>query len=68
MSSEIHGEIIKKAREELELTQLEVANKVGKNVNYYAQVERGEKVPSINTLIAIAKLLKIDPSDLISIK
>lgn len=68
MSSDINGEIIKKAREELAFTQLEVATKVKMNVNYYAQVERGEKVPSIKILKAIAKLLKIDPSDLISFK
>jgi transcriptional regulator with XRE-family HTH domain len=50
---------LKEAREKLGLTQLEVAEKAGLNVNYYAMIERGEVVPSNKRLDKIVKLLKM---------
>lgn len=52
---------VQEAREKTGLTQLQVAKKVGINVNYYARVERG-LVPAIKTLRNIAKVLKVDPN------
>lgn len=51
---------LKKAREKLRLTQAQVAEKVGISTNHYAKIERGEVDPSLPTLRAIFKLLKID--------
>lgn len=51
---------LKKAREELGLTQAQVAEKVGIYVNHYARIERGEVNPSYDTLKAILKVLKIN--------
>lgn len=59
------GKNIKSAREKTTFTQGEVAKKVGINVNYYARIERGEHVPSIKVLEAIAKILKIKTSDIV---
>ena len=60
------GKNLQKARDNAGLTQLEVATKVGIHVNYYARIERG-MIPSLKTLRAIAKVLKVQVSDLISL-
>ncbi len=52
-------EKFKKARKSIGLTQLEVAEKANIDVNYYAQIERGEKNPSLETLKVLMKILKI---------
>jgi len=54
-----NGKTFKAAREKAGLTQLEVAKKSNVNVNYYAQVERGEVNISIGKIQSIAKVLKI---------
>lgn len=53
------GDTLRKAREKASLTQAEVAIAAGINVNYYAQIERGEINPSFEKLIAIKKALKV---------
>ncbi len=53
------GNKIRQARESAKLTQLEVAKTAGVNVNYYAQIERGEVNPSIDKIQRIAKTLNI---------
>lgn len=58
-SQEEVGKRLKKAREEKDLTQLEVADKVNISVNYYARIERGEVSPSLETLKDIMRILKI---------
>jgi transcriptional regulator with XRE-family HTH domain len=51
--------IFKKAREDAGLTQLEVAEKAGVHVNYYARIERGEVTPRVDIVENVAKALKI---------
>lgn len=58
------GERLKKAREILKLTQLEVATKSGVHVNFYARVERGEENPSFEKLQNIMKVLNIKSLEL----
>jgi predicted transcriptional regulator len=53
------GEGLKKAREELGLTQTEVATKAKINANYYAKVERGEADLAFVRLSRVFKVLKI---------
>jgi transcriptional regulator with XRE-family HTH domain len=53
------GDQLKVAREKAKLTQAEVASAVGVNANWYARVERGEEMPSIENLQKIMKALKI---------
>jgi transcriptional regulator with XRE-family HTH domain len=59
------GKNIKQARKKTKLTQAEVANKASIHVNYFAKIERGEVVPSIEVLEAIAKVLKIKSSEIL---
>jgi len=53
------GKRVKAAREKLELTQLEVAEKAGMTVNYYAMIERGEVNPSFEKIKSLAGVLKL---------
>ncbi len=59
------GEKLRKVREELDLTQAEVAEKADLHVNYYARIERGEENPSFEKLQGIMKALKIKSLDLL---
>ncbi|MFA7254055.1 MAG: helix-turn-helix transcriptional regulator [Patescibacteria group bacterium] len=58
------GDRLKKAREEAKLTQSEVAKATGMNVNYYAQIERGEINTSYVKVHAIGKALNIKLLDI----
>ena len=57
------GKNLKKARNSAHLTQVQVAEKVGINVNFYARIERGEVNASLETIKAILKVLKIKSSE-----
>jgi transcriptional regulator with XRE-family HTH domain len=59
------GKNMKAAREKLHFTQAGIAEKVGINVNYYARIERGEKVPSLEVLKQLAKVLKLNAADIL---
>jgi len=56
---------LKKARMKSGLTQVELAQKIDVHVNYYARIERGEVTPSLDTLEAISKILKVKSSDIL---
>jgi transcriptional regulator with XRE-family HTH domain len=56
---------LKKARMKSGLTQAEIAEKINVHVNYYARIERGEVRPSLDTLEAITKILKVKSSDIL---
>ncbi len=64
-SKEQIGKNIKKARENAQLTQAELAEKVGMNVNYFARIERGEARASYDILEKIIKVLKLKSSDIL---
>ena len=59
------GSRLRKARESVKLTQLEVADKADVSVNYYAQIERGEVNLSYEKLQRIAKVLNIKTIDML---
>ena len=54
---------IKKSRDEVRLTQSEVAEASNISVNHYAKIERGEIVPGLETFLAIVKALDAESSD-----
>ncbi len=65
-SQERVGKRLKKARKELGLTQLEVAEKVGISSNYYSMIETGKREnPGSKYMNAIVKVLKLEPEDVI---
>lgn len=59
------GKNLKNARKNANLTQVEVAEKVGIHSNYYAKIERGEMQPALDTLENIFKILKVKSSDIL---
>ena len=59
------GQTIRLKRENLGLTQNEVAERAGLDRNYIGMVERGERNPSYLSLIKIAKGLNLTVHQLI---
>ncbi|MBI4425124.1 MAG: helix-turn-helix transcriptional regulator [Elusimicrobia bacterium] len=47
-------------------TQAQVAEAAGIDASFYGQVERGRNVPSLKTLLAIARALGTDPGELLA--
>lgn len=58
------GKRIKKARKDLNLTQEELAEKVGMHYTTISRIETGDSNPPVQTIAKIAKALKISPSEL----
>lgn len=59
LSKEELGKKMKEARDKKKLTQEQVAKMVGLNTNYYAVIERGEVLTSLENLEKIFKALGI---------
>jgi transcriptional regulator with XRE-family HTH domain len=53
------GEKFRTAREKLNLTQAQVAEKAGIHANYYARIERGGPTARWNVINSIAKALDL---------
>lgn len=47
------------------LTQAQVAEAAGIETSFYGQVERGANTPSVKTLLAVARALKVPPAHLL---
>ncbi|HUQ85073.1 MAG TPA: helix-turn-helix transcriptional regulator [Candidatus Limnocylindrales bacterium] len=56
------GDKLRIAREKLDFTQADVAEKTNITVNYYAMIERGEVNPSLSKVRKLLIVLKINPS------
>lgn len=56
------GKILKEARLKTGFTQKQVAEKIGKNANWYSRFERGEENALQETRDTIFKVLKIKTS------
>lgn len=56
---------LKTARIKAGFTQKALAKKIGVSANYYPQIERGEKVPSLEIVEKLTKLLKVKSSDIL---
>ena len=52
-------------RKQYRYTQKDLADMAGLNLNYYAKVERGESVPSLKTVMKLAKVLKVSATDVV---
>ncbi len=53
------GKKIKKQRQELNLTQETFAEKVGLSTCYIGMIERGRRIPKLETFIKIANVLDV---------
>ena len=64
--SEVFGEIVRDLRQKRGLSQEELAGRCGLHRNAVGLLERGERIPSIETVFALAHGLDIKPSTLIA--
>jgi transcriptional regulator with XRE-family HTH domain len=60
------GAAVRVLRKEAGLSQMALAEKAGLTLNYIGNVERGEKVASVETLVRIARALEINGSELLA--
>lgn len=60
-----YGKRLRTARLAKGLTQQELAEKADLSVNHYAQIERGEKNPSVTTISSIVQVLGLTPNDIL---
>ena len=60
------GRNIRKFRKERHLRQEDLAEKTGLSANYIGMVERGEKTPSLETLIRIINALRVSADVILS--
>ena len=56
---------LSRIRKEQHYTQKDLAIRAGLNPNYYAKVERGDGIPSLKTLVKIAKALDVRISEIV---
>ena len=59
---------IQKARWRLGWTQADAAFKTGLTFRYFAEVERSKRNPTLDTLLAIARALKVRVADLVDVE
>ncbi|HKC04599.1 MAG TPA: helix-turn-helix transcriptional regulator [Patescibacteria group bacterium] len=59
------GHNLRKLREKKGITQEDLALTAGLNRAYIGYIERGERNPSTDTIVKVAKALKVSPKDLL---
>ncbi len=62
------GEKIRNAREDAELSQSEMAQKIPMNQSNYSKIERDVQEPSLEQLRRICQILRLDPRYLLSLE
>ena len=60
------GKRIKKYRTQSKLRQEQLAEKTGLSTNYIGMIERGEKVPALETFLKIANALQVSADMLLA--
>lgn len=66
MKKELLGKNIRVARYTRGLTQSVVAARVGKSVETISNIERGNVLPGVETLVALGNALKVSPGSLLN--
>ena len=61
------GEKIRNAREDMDLSQLDIAKLIPMNQSNYSKIERNIQEPSIEQLKRICQILKLDPRYLLDL-
>jgi len=62
---QVFGKRIRELRKERELSQIELAAKVGIDRSYIGFLERGERNPSLEMIAKIAEALDVTPDELL---
>lgn len=60
------GRRMKAKRRSLRRSQEEIANAINISVSFYGNIERGKRIPSVDTLVAIANELDVSADYLLS--
>jgi transcriptional regulator with XRE-family HTH domain len=58
------GAVIRRMRNERELSQEALAERAGIAADYLGFVERGQNVPTLTVILKIARALKVSPAEL----
>ncbi len=61
------GEKIRNAREDMELSQRDMANLIPMNQSNYSKIERDIQEPNLGQLRRICQILKLDPCYLLNL-
>ena len=64
---EIMGRVIRRERQERQLTIKELGDKAGLSEIYVGEIERGQKYPSSKVLESLARALDLDIADLLEL-
>jgi len=59
------GAKIKSVRVAQKLTQEKLAERIGKSIGLVGQIERGEAMPSVDTLLDIIRALRVSPNGIL---
>jgi transcriptional regulator with XRE-family HTH domain len=59
--SRLFGKRVRTIRKAAKITQERAAEEAGLNPKYLGQIERGEKRPSFDAIVALAKALHVSP-------
>ena len=59
------GARLRAQREARGYTQATLAEKIGVSPNYFGVLERGLKLPTLDTLVLLAKVLEMSPAELL---
>jgi transcriptional regulator with XRE-family HTH domain len=64
--AEMFGERVRELREKRGMTQEKLAQAADLTTSFVSTVERGQKAPSLNTILKLARALKVDAGELLS--
>ena len=62
------GEKIRNKREDMDLSQYDMAERIPMNQSNYSKIERGVQEPNIEQLRRICQILKLDPRYLLGLE
>lgn len=62
---QVFGKRVRELRKQRELSQVELAAKVGIDRSYMGFLERGERNPSLEVIAKIAEALSVTPDELL---
>jgi transcriptional regulator with XRE-family HTH domain len=64
--AEMFGERVRELREKRGMTQEKLAQAADLTTSFVSTVERGQKAPSLNTILKLARALKVEAGELLS--
>lgn len=59
INRKLFGKKVKESRIKIDMTQFELAEKIGVSQNFLGDIERGVKLPSLSKLILLSNALKV---------